>query len=208
MNSKAKTILLVISVLLLVSVFLTDCSSPEYILMEADNEICHISFEYPSRFNMIDGKDVLERWGYYVVYFELDDKEQPMIVPGSGTQMVTYMPGSMKVNIYDPNPRDVTAFDEIERELEFQQNWSGYEVFERSTITVDGISAEYAFFANNTMLIFPAEAGDDPPPRYMWEVYFEYNGLIWNLSAFSEESMVEAVEAGFKHMLNTFKILN
>lgn len=201
--------LAILSLGLAIIMGIVSCSNSEsgYLHLEADNEICHISLEYPGRYDRVDVEETIERWGFYVVYFELDEKEQPMIVPGAGTQMVTYVPGSMEINIYDASPRNVMALDEIERELKAQQRWPGFELLERTTITVGAINAEYAFSVNNTLHIFPAEPGEDPPPRYIWEVYFDYNGLIWNMSAFSEESMVESVGADFEHLLTTFKIL-
>lgn len=43
--------------------------------------------------------------------------------------------------------------------------------------------------------------------QYVKEVYFDYDGLVWNLKAKSEEEMVDQVNAYFDHVLETFKIL-
>ncbi len=57
--------------------------------------------------------------------------------------------------------------------------------------------------------IQPIDRGLKEPPFEVWrKVFFDYNGLIWQIDIRSASSTAEEDKADFEHIVKTFKILN
>jgi hypothetical protein len=100
-------------------------------------------------------------------------------------------------------------------------------LLERSAVTVAGIPGEQIVYSHKPPMIMRAPLklilftiSPDWNARYTRrnpqeselritrEVYFNYDGLIWNIQIDSDESVAEQAKADFEHLLKTFKILD
>ena len=86
--------------------------------------------------------------------------------------------------------------------------YENFEIINSSSVIVDGIQAnEYvvAFTSN-------PDPDRDPPDLkpvdiIVKEIYFDYNGLIWNLSLRSSAQYFASNEIRFEQLIDSFKLL-
>ena len=53
----------------------------------------------------------------------------------------------------------------------------------------------------------PTALGEEIPLKHIQLMFFDSNGLIWELTAKHEADMAEQAKADFDHVIQTFKIL-
>jgi hypothetical protein len=82
------------------------------------------------------------------------------------------------------------------RELDF-------EIKEYLSVQVTGISAQGFMFTYSALGV-----GSDSVPGVRRAVFFDHNGVIWEISMVSDSTRTEAAKADFDHLLETFIILD
>lgn len=83
-----------------------------------------------------------------------------------------------------------------------------YKVLERSSITITGIQCEQIIYSyTQSPDVYHKVGRQNPIPKIAYEVYFDSEGIIWSICMSADMSRAEQTEIEFRHVLNTFKIL-
>ncbi|MFC1951806.1 hypothetical protein ACFLYI_02040, partial [Chloroflexota bacterium] len=98
----------------------------------------------------------------------------------------------------------------LDYELSRWEDEPDFKVLERSEVEISGVPAEQAIFTHKYL---PRDIGvgrDTEELEFIIqrEIYFVYDGLIWNVGEESNIDVAEAHKVHFEHMLETFKILD
>jgi hypothetical protein len=169
------------------------------------NKVAHFSFEYPAHYKKTSaGAEVEDKIIHIGLRDEVPSKGSTdgfivIKVEGAGD---TYPDATAALEdnlsgFVEPDYYDEDAEEEPKRLLE------------RSTITVAGISAELIVYSYGYDHIWDESSGSAVILlRIAREVYFDYDGLIWNLVIKSDEDRADVAEADFEHLLETFQILD
>jgi hypothetical protein len=217
--------LLIITILInafTVSVF-SGCGSSDYETYTVDEEIAHFSFEYSPYFSEIERTNGSE--GMPIVQVSMPSKEvlstnlNPPFYSESSAGTI-YIPATITILCYDASQRNATASGDMEY---FLTTWTNSKhritksfdpsfddsinIIERSTLVVDGINGEYAFFSQNHWLLSKTEDGSKAY-YFTRSVFFDYGGMVWQITAEYDSNLDKSVSADFDHMLKTFKMLD
>jgi hypothetical protein len=169
------------------------------------NKVAHFSFEYPAHYKKCSAHATAERKTIYIGFRDkMPSKGSTdgfiyIYVEGAGD---TYPDATAALEdtlsgFVEPDYHDEDAEEEPQRLLE------------RSTITVAGIPAELVVYSYGYDLVWEESSGSAVILlRIAREVYFDYDGLIWNIVIESDEDRADVAEADFEHLLETFQILD
>jgi len=196
MNNKILTWLnMTLTVLILGTVLFTGCNLFYGKNITVDRGIAHFYFECPDEYKVksIDVRDELELKFTYVV----------LAGPYRGT-IYPYI----YIDISRPFEGRHDAQTTWEYGIRFYEVYENFEIINSSSVIVDGIQAnEYvvAFTSN-------PDPDRDPPDLkpvdiIVKEIYFDYNGLIWNLSLRSSAQYFASNEIRFEQLIDSFKLL-
>ena len=189
-----------------------DSTEGEYRTFTECNEMCSFSFEYSTYYEKPDVHRDLSDEGHWIAfYLKAPPKSLELIVPDTANDTVrtvtsSYAPAYIHVMIIRPEENSDNAESRVDSTISHLARWENYELFDRSPITVSGIEGELIYYLVDWLL--PVPTGEGPGLKYVREVYFDYDGLIWWLEAISELEMVDQVKADFEHLLETFQILD
>ena len=191
-------------VLTLVSATLGCDSSMEGYRAFTFNEVAHFSFEYPAHYKKTSaGAEVEDK----IIHIGLRDE-----VPSEGSNA-----GFIGIKVEGAGITYPDATVALEHTLSIFVDSEPYDedaeqapgrLLERSTLTVAGIPAELIVYSYGYDYV--RDSPSDPWVlllRIAREVYFDYNGLIWNIVIESDEDRAEVAKADFEHLLETFQIL-
>ncbi len=78
-----------------------------------------------------------------------------------------------------------------------------FQLLERSSTEVSGTQGEYIVYS-----FVPRGGNLGLGPVVSREVYFDHDGLIWEIDLTSKEGIADTVKGEFEHVLQTFKILD
>lgn len=185
-----------LAVLLIGIIALTGCNLFYSKTMTIDEGIAHFSFERPE--------------GFKVETRTIEDNEE-----GGYTHIVVSGPvGEAHINsvigIYITYPSsefpDSLALWEYDKDMFI--DFEGFEIIDCSPVLVDSISGnECGFYYTETSDI-NHDLPDAVPIEMVYKaVYFDYNGLIWEINMLSALADIETNQAHFDHILETFKFL-
>lgn len=185
--------------------------SDGYIGLTVENESAHFYIEYPSYYDDRDGPSQFSRKGEIPstsVTLLAQKKRENIVVPDPPKNKVKtvsaeYVPASILVHVFAPRPslNLHTSEDYIENRLSREARWEHFKLLERSPVTVSGVEGEMIVYVVDWFLPRPQEV------KYIKSVYFDYDGLIWNIEGEAEMEMVDQMKADFDYILETFKIL-
>ena len=168
--------------LMVVAPTLAGCNTSQYKTYSLKHGAAHFSFEYPSRY---------EKQSEY-----LRSSEHAPI----GIRFVHRQPDAPSkdtvfgLNISRLAPEWPDAKAAVARLI---SGLDDTKATEQSPITVAGISGELVVYLDSRM-------PDTPSVR---EVFFVFNGLLWNIFIYSDVSKADQAKADFEQILQTFKIL-
>jgi hypothetical protein len=199
-----------------VAVALAGCnnSNDGYRSLTVENELCHFSLDY-STYYELEGPmyDIEHTIPATWVHFGAPKKYVDMVVPADDdsirTVSVSYVPASIRIDVYDPSPSSTApqnALGRIEGTLSDHAKWDNFELLERSPVTVSGIEGELIYYVTDWVGLFPSTEG--PKLEYIKQVFFDYDGLIWNIKAMSRMEIDHRVMDDFEHLIETFQILD
>lgn len=205
MNKKILLYAIMLSILFIMS----GCNTNGYRSISVHNSIARFSFEYSTYYRDIEGPTELDGLTSVRLLAPKKHAQSSGLDPfGNKTDTVTveYVPATIKVLIYDARDRNGTAREDME-------NWLGkfkdsFNIIERSTMVVDGVTGEYVYFSSSPLLSLTKTADGGNPTQYTRSIYFDHDGLVWQIEAEYESEMVERVYADFDHIVQTFKILD
>jgi hypothetical protein len=161
---------------------LAGCNTSQYKTYTLKHDAVHFSFEYPSSY---------KKQSEYLQSSEL----API-----GIRFVHRQPNApskdtvFAVNISRPAPEWPDAKGAVARIISLGNT---IQVTEQSPITVAGISGELVVYLDSRM----------PNTPSVREVFFVFDGLLWNIGIYSDESEADQAKVDFDHILQTFKIL-
>ena len=100
------------------------------------------------------------------------------------------------------------ATDLLEKNTQrLSDSYKDYQILERSSVTVDNIKGEKLISSYT-----PGESHEsdlkEPTLLINRRVYFDYEGLVWEIMMISIEKVAEADEPIWEHLIETFKILD
>lgn len=167
-----------------------------------DKGVAHYSLSYPTRYNKYGPN--ISSLGSCRLSLSADRTTIKIPNPDpnkTGYVNTSYVPAAITIDIYKP-VENRNALDQLEYILEDESEEKSFQLVDRSTIEISGITAQQAVYYTSGLLPFKGT-----PSRLIRAIYFDHNGYVWEMSYFSEASMEETVEEDFEYVLSTFKIL-
>lgn len=160
--------------------------------------IAHFSLDYPPAYSV-------ETFGSSPRDFDLRIARRRI---GSNISDILF-----SILVQKPNSREPDAKASLEFHLEETESAMKYindfKLLKRSPAVVAGIPGEQIIYSHLAYLNF-----DDADPSKAFlttlvkrEIFFDYNGLIWNIRISSGLEKSDEVGADFEHILQTFKLL-
>jgi hypothetical protein len=194
---------------------MTGCNSSDsgFKSVTVENELCHYSLEYPAQYD----KDIRDNFEFKVPYTELalvapviyetaeipdPSRDEMVTVTGRRSPAVIYVVVSDSKKYWGES---YSATDKLEGVLEDMAKWDDYELLERAPMTVAGVEGEMVAYLVDSLISLFTGGGE---LEYNCAVYFEYDGLIWEIEAKCDQDMMEQVRADFEHIVETFTILD
>lgn len=82
-------------------------------------------------------------------------------------------------------------------------------LLDQSEITIDGVPADQIVFLANQDPFFGLRKIEKNKLFFLVqrEVFFDYNGLIWEIGITSDSSTADVDKEDFEHVIKTFKFL-
>jgi hypothetical protein len=177
----------VILVALLVFVGCTDVSSYQsYAIMKG---IAHFSFEYRAYLRVKEVRS-LDNMSYITLVGPLLTTTDMPIV-----QITAWV-----------QTQDFNADIFLNNTLIYEPRIPDYRLLEQSDLIIDSVPAKQIAFTERSIVPVSNESGAVPMEVYR-RVYFDHNGLVWEISIESISAAAEADKADFEHILQTFKFL-
>jgi hypothetical protein len=120
----------------------------------------------------------------------------------TGSVKAWHAPAGITISVHEPvDGRDAKA--QLEFIVENNDDDSNFQLVDRSTVEVAGITAQQATYYASGPLLFKGAPG-----RLIRTIYFDHGGYVWKMESFSEEvSISETVAEDFEYVLSTFRIL-
>jgi hypothetical protein len=206
--------LIAISLLSILAMTSCDSSQPDFKSVTIENKLCHYSLEYSSDYN----KEIWDNFDFDVPYTQLilnaPEISEVIEVPDpSSGEIITVVghtsPAAICVVVSDSKKywgELYSATDDLEELLEDESKWENYQLLERAPLTVSGIEGEMVAYLVDRLMPIPRKDGQRL--EYHCAVYFDYNGLIWEIEAGCHQEIMDQVKADFEHIVETFIILD
>ncbi len=160
-----------------------------------DKGIAHLSFDYPASFN-VRQVELYDDTGY-----ERMDIDGPFsrTTRGRTTMWVVAQRYSTPLTIADL----------VQNAVSVAQGLPGYALKDRSTISLNGITAEqYIYFYYSARTDYEKKVlGFTPAPTVTREVFFSYGDLEWTIGMTADENSAATDTTGFEHLLNSLVML-
>ncbi|OGO18776.1 MAG: hypothetical protein A2Z15_07840 [Chloroflexi bacterium RBG_16_50_11] len=193
---KLRAITIILSILILVGIFPAGCANDDsgYVRVTAVKRGISFSFEYPALY-----------YKYTSDVFDDNTNDHSVVLlyrsPGN-------FQGKADKQIYirpcEPLPDRPDASTWTEEHLKILKNGDPrYELIERSTIQVAGISGEMAVY-NTSVLGNYLSA----PYTVCRDAYIDYQGYIWKISVMAVTAIEDEVKLDFEHLIKSFKFFN
>jgi len=199
MRRKWKPLLLIL--LLLVSIIgISGFSCSDYKTFTLKKGIAHLSFRYPSRYEIydIDLGDI-----YLGASTTVDLYTEPLKNPA-------FHDAQICIYIYKTDENVSNSNEDMESYIASWSRADGFKIMERSSVTVAGIQGTQIVYYRASHLIEDIHYGMHiiKTPVIVRKVFFDYNHQIWRISVMGHESLADTIKADFIHVIDTFKILN
>jgi hypothetical protein len=208
----------ILTVIIVLTVLIASCaiSRSGYRTITINNEICHYSIEcsrYYKKVGPYIDRTPEPNWISLQLLAPTKKERAEIIQPSDGkieTVIARYIPASITIFtvVADGVPYMVdTSRERLELTLEKEENWRNFKLLERSAVVVSGVEGEMIVYLTDKLGMF--NAGENTKNlEYGKVIYFDHNGLIWEMKASCDQNMSEQVKADFDHIIQTFKILN
>lgn len=173
--------------------------------------IAHFSFEYSTKFKGIDSNtdanwvSILTLRGLHVT------NESGTMRTTIGITVNDPKAASTQITGADPLQTSKDQLNSVKRRIE-KSVATGFlqeKLLDQSEITVDGVHADQIVYLINRDLFFGPRKIEKNKMVFSVEreVFFDYNGLIWEISITSDSSTADTDKEDFEHVLKTFKFL-
>ena len=198
-NNRYSRYLYVVLAILLVSILaLAGCNLFYGKNITVNKGIAHFYFECPDRYKVkfIDTRD------------EADLKFTDVALSGpAGGEKNSRIVAQIDINIDDPFESREDAQAAWEYDIRFYEVYDNFEIISSSSRIVDGIQASEYIVAFTSTPDSDRMSNLKPVDMMAKEIYFDYNGLIWELSVRSSAQYFASNEARFEQLVESFKIL-
>ncbi len=178
-----------------------------------ENELCSYSLTYPTTYE----KEFLDDLEFHVPYTQLlllgpvIIQEAEVFDPDKG--QIQTMSGKRRGSFIDVGianykkafGESYSAADKIEDVLASEAKWDNFKLLSRSPFTVSGVQGELIEYLVDMLMPIPREDGKNL--EYVCAVYFDYNGLTWEIIAKCIQELKEQVKADFDFIVASFKII-
>ncbi|GEM_PF-3398979 len=198
MNDKITALITVFGLPLLISIsiFLSlGCNCSKFNTFILDRGISHFSFEYPSYYeiNMISAENNLT---HKYTYITMTGPRNSLLKKWEASTSILIM--ISLVSIDQPNVK--TAVD---RDISSNVTVPDFVLISRTPTSIAGMEGEeaiYSFTASDSIRGLSY-------PKVRREIFFEGNGLLYEMIIVSSPLNVESDNIDFDHILNTFRVL-
>lgn len=178
-----------------------------------ENELCTYSFSYPSRYKLEqhDNFGFNVPYSYLILEGPIEIKEAEVFDPASGeikTVLGRRGTSVISVNVADSKSHFgelYSAVNKIDNVLEAEARWANFQLLKRVPRSVSGVTGEMVVYLVDKLMPIPVEDGENL--EYVRALYFDYDGLLWEIRAKCDQNIKEQVEADFEHIAQSFKIL-
>ena len=185
----------------LIILALTGCfntNSSGYQTFVMSEGAAQFSFEYSSKYKIGDYKPLIDT----LKFRELASVSLIAPFNKQSKDFTSILFLVWAVDILAPN-----AESQMEMVIKKASTSMDFKLLEQTGVTVSNVPAKLIAYTERN--IQPIDRGLKEPPFEVWrEVFFDYNGLIWEIEMRSDSSTAEEDKADFEHILQTFKILN
>ena len=160
-----------------------------------DKGIAHLSLEYPAAFN-VSQVQLFDDTGY-----ERIDIDGPYSRENRDRTTIWV--------VAQRYTTPITVADLLESSIGVASGLSGYRLIDRSSTSVNGITAEqFIYFYYSQRSDYEKNIlGFAPAPMVWREIFFSCNYLQWTAGMSADESTVDADTTGFDHLLQTLTML-
>ena len=166
----------------------------EYKTITVTKGIARFSFEYPSNYDLAN-VEVRTDLDYTDVVFSGPILEEEDDFTFLDVSVMGYRTSISSVE------------DRIEGYLSRVSNMTDFRLLERSSVSVASAAGEQVVFFYNRIRP-PSSSVREPAHEITRSVFFECHKLLWEISMRSNLITSEADKADFKHILQTFKMLD
>jgi len=169
----------------------------DYKIFSVEKGIAYFSFEYPPDWKI--GINETEQGYTDIMIFAPSFKSKRNDVNVNSTVW------SIFITYPDERWPDVkTAINDF---LSSWQDTYDAMIIEQSEININGVAAEQYIISYKSSVDYPRQ---EPEPIIHREVFFNYNGLIWNISEISNEDYVNIYihQKHLEHMLDTWQFID
>jgi len=194
--------------LLILSLSFSACSSGpdpgvkiEGGIVTVSNPICSFSFEYTGDYR--EGYSTVSD-NYCNQLFSLTmgmPEKKATSSDLSEDYQHKYIPALIDIDIYDLSDQDETAWSRMIWKLDHLTERKHFKLYESTIIQAAGISAYQIIFLDSGIVF----SDEDSWNR---SVFFDYDGLYWELSVTCDKSMRDTVNSDFDKILDSFMLLN
>jgi len=191
-----KWLLIITAVLLMLSclIALTACegTAAGYNKYTQRKGIAHFSFECPESY---------EKSSYYL------DSDHTSILHARHHND-GYLDSWFRVRVFEAGWGDYSdATDLLEKNNQrLGDSHEDYQILDRSSVSIDGVNGK-KLISSYTPDTYESDLKESTL-LINRKVYFDHNGLIWEIMMISIEEVAEADEPGWEHLLETFRILD
>jgi hypothetical protein len=191
-----RIILPFISIVLLLSMFLTGCRN--YKSFSLTEGIGHFSFEYSPRFT----QETLRTEGV--------NRAETHVLLETAVEYYPHISAEVVIHIEMAGDRYRNSSELLDLFIsDFDRDYDGCKLVKRSEKYIHGIQGEeliYSFDEYN-MDSIPPGSHIVSTPATTKIMAFDHDGLIWYILLTSHESYLSQAESDFDHILETFNIL-
>jgi hypothetical protein len=182
---KMKNIGILVLIVAIILTVVSSCTTPQYRTYTLQHNDISFSFEYPSAYKKVSaylqdsqGAPITVRFARLGGIFGLFTTDPHFIVDISSPLSETEV---------DPK----TAADTAGSHTPDQQ-------LERAVITIAGTTGELVAYSQPDTKIVPI---------IIREVFFNANGVLWNIGIYSSTDKADTAKVDFEHIISTFKVL-
>ena len=197
-NSRSIFLVFLLIIISVISVSCTPCNDG-YKQFSTEKGIAHFSFEYPCNWRITTAE--IGRQFNDMKYTNITIKA-PRLQLGDKSTLSTVL----LISFTTPSDKVPDASTLLEDRLSsWKKIHKNFELLERSFVELDGVPGEQIKYSFRTATDISTGGNE---PRINRDMFFNYNGLIIDISTSSHEEVVEEHAVYIQHLLDSFKFLD
>jgi hypothetical protein len=186
----------------------------KYTQITVQNQLGSYSFEYPSYYEkkVQDNFDFIPPYSSVVLLGPTKVEEVEVFDPDSekvDSVVTMRISSSIEISITDAKKwwgENHSAINTLEELLIDEAKWDNFQLINRSLSFVSELEGEKVEYFVDKLMPIPKEDGKNL--EYVCAIFFDYNGLIWEIRARGDQEIREELKTDFDNIVETFTILD